>query len=118
MYYLCLLNNWSKLDCAPFPTVFFILLGSIFVNLFCSHNYFSILITCYYKAYDCWTKGKRVDEDKYLVPCFSGLVISLSGFHSAEKREYKELIQSHGGTYSSNLDDTVTHLVINVRLID
>lgn len=65
---------------------------------------------------DAWRSGKDFStlklEQQYMLPTFSGLTICVTGFDDIEQRNYIiNTIGEQGGTYSGDLDRSVTHLI-------
>jgi hypothetical protein len=62
-------------------------------------------------------KGKKVATDDYIVPPFKGLMVSISGVSPADRRRrIQQMIESGGGTFTPNMDNSCTHLVVDVRI--
>ncbi|KAH7928309.1 hypothetical protein BV22DRAFT_1083119 [Leucogyrophana mollusca] len=70
------------------------------------------------ESYDIWLRGDDVDLhesiEKYRLPIFSGVILSLSGIDDMDRRtEINSLVTKHGGVYAKNLERPVkvTHLL-------
>ncbi|XP_029646885.1 DNA topoisomerase 2-binding protein 1-like isoform X1 [Octopus sinensis] len=51
---------------------------------------------------------------KYTCPMFKGLIITVSGLESAERKKVKQLVEMEGGVYSGEMKvDECTHLIVN-----
>lgn len=60
----------------------------------------------------CLTSNRLVDFREFALPCFSGLHISLSGFHNEHRAQLRETIEKYGGIYDGSMTmGRTTHLV-------
>ncbi|GAB1609328.1 DNA topoisomerase 2-binding protein 1-like [Argonauta hians] len=51
---------------------------------------------------------------KYTCPLFKGLIITVSGLESSERKKVKQLVEMEGGVYSGEMKvDECTHLILN-----
>ncbi len=55
-----------------------------------------------------------LDERDYLLDCFSGLTLCVTGVELEKRNEIKALTIAHGGEFSAALDRSCTHLLAEV----
>lgn len=63
--------------------------------------------------YDTWQNASTYDEVPYALNIFEGLKICTSGLHPKIRQLIIEMIEDSGGVYSSILDRSCTHLIID-----
>lgn len=65
--------------------------------------------------YDRWSKvGEVFDEREYVLECFAGLTLCVTGVELEKRNEIKSLTVAHGGQFSAALDRSCTHLLAEV----
>ncbi|ELR25747.1 Subunit of DNA polymerase II [Acanthamoeba castellanii str. Neff] len=61
---------------------------------------------------ECWKQQALVPIDQFPVPPFTGLTMTVTGFPHDEREKMKRLCMQHGGQYSSDLNRSCTHLIV------
>lgn len=54
-------------------------------------------------------------ERDYVLECFAGLTLCVTGVEVEKRNEIKSLTMAHGGEFSAALDRSCTHLLAEVR---
>jgi len=85
-------------------------IGSIFYKA-AAHQFDEIEILVPSWITDCWDKQQFLPTAHYILPPFTGCIISVTGILSPKRKKIQDLTTKNGGEYSPDLTRKCTHLL-------
>jgi topoisomerase (DNA) II binding protein 1 len=80
--------------------------------LLAQQHHITVILTDWINS--CWTKQCLVPHKEFILPPFSGCVISVTGLTASTRNEIQRLAKAYGGEYTPNLTKRCTHLLSKV----